>query len=205
MLHQELTALDSAPAGASRWLVPGLVAVAALSALVLFWLIGAPVVGAAAAVIVAGLYAAVAVMERLSATAIAEPLAVAPDYALVGSALALCGDAAALTMFDGSLLIANSTYRERFGSGIPPLELAKNEDDRQSLELARTLALRDGAGCAAGLTTASAARESWPRWSILAGPWSPPTGPSPRARVQPASFRGSCASPIWSRSRTTIC
>ena len=155
MLHQELTALDSAPAGASRWLVPGLVAVAALSALVLFWLIGAPVVGAAAAVIVAGLYAAVAVMERLSATAIAEPLAVAPDYALVGSALALCGDAAALTMFDGSLLIANSTYRERFGSGIPPLELAKNEDDRQSLELARTLALRDGAGCAAGLTTAA--------------------------------------------------
>ena len=51
------------------------------------------------------------------------------------------------------MLIANSTYRERFGGARPPLELGEDEDGRHGLDVAKTMAWRDGAGCVAGVRT----------------------------------------------------
>src|SRR4051812_49771283 len=60
---------------------------------------------------------------------------------------------AALTSSEGSLLIVNPAYRERFGGSRPPLELGSDEQATQGLQLARSMAWRDGAGCVAALPT----------------------------------------------------
>src|SRR5574338_550957 len=155
MLYQELPRIDSAPLdGWARWLGPALVAGAALSAATLLLLVGWLVF--AAIVALAGLGAAAFVHRNVSRhrTTI-EAVAVAPDYSVIGSALALSSDPAALTSGEGSLLIANTAYRERFGSSRLPLDLGESEQDRQGLEVARSMAWRDGAGCVAGVHTGS--------------------------------------------------
>ncbi|HEX6604485.1 MAG TPA: response regulator [Sphingomicrobium sp.] len=155
MLYQELPRIDSAPLdGWARWLGPALVAGAALSAATLLLLVGWLVL--AAIVALAGLGAAAFVHRNVSRhrTTI-ETVAVAPDYSVIGSALALSSDPAALTSGEGSLLIANTAYRERFGSSRLPLDLGEGEQDRQGLEVARSMAWRDGAGCVAGVHTGS--------------------------------------------------
>ena len=155
MLYQELPRIDSAPLdGWARWLGPALVAGAALSAATLLLLVGWLVL--AAIVALAGLGAAAFVHRNVSRhrTTI-EAVAVAPDYSVIGSALALSSDPAALTSGEGSLLIANTAYRERFGSSRLPLDLGESEQDRQGLEVARSMAWRDGAGCVAGVHTGS--------------------------------------------------
>ncbi|HVL79210.1 MAG TPA: response regulator [Sphingomicrobium sp.] len=154
MLHRELTDLDTAPAGATRYLVPGLVGAAAASAAVCFWLLGLPLAGIAAAAIIVATFGIVLGIERRAPSLAVEPLSVVPDFSLLGSALGLCGDAAAITSSEGSLLIANAAYRERFGDYRPPLDLADGDEGRQSLEIARTMAVRDGAGCVGGVSCA---------------------------------------------------
>ena len=47
----------------------------------------------------------------------------AQTISLVGSALGLSRDPAALTSSEGSVLVVNSAYRERFGGNLPPLSL----------------------------------------------------------------------------------
>jgi two-component system cell cycle sensor histidine kinase/response regulator CckA len=79
---------------------------------------------------------------------------VGPDYSLVGSALGLSREPTALTTSEGSLLIVNAAYREHFGGTRPPLDLASDDQARQGLQLARSMAWRDGAGCVAGIATA---------------------------------------------------
>src|SRR5436305_1146907 len=115
MLHQELPQIDSSPLdGWGSWLVPGLIGAVALTAAVLLLLSGQPSLAAVA--VAAGLIAGGAVYWRGTRTRhVREPIVAGPDYSLVGSALALCGEAAVLTSEDGSLLIANCAYRERFG------------------------------------------------------------------------------------------
>ena len=153
MLYQELPSIESTPLdGWGRWLVPALIAGAAASAAVLASLAGQPLVAGVIALV--GLAAAGLVsMRRPTASAPRETLVVGPDYALLGSALGLSGDPVALTTGEGSLLLANAAYRERFGGTPPPLELATGEDAREGLTLARTMAWRDGAGCVAGIET----------------------------------------------------
>jgi two-component system cell cycle sensor histidine kinase/response regulator CckA len=97
------------------------------------------------------------VMRRPARTAQTESMVMGPDYAVVGSALSLSGDPAALTTSEGSLLIVNSAYRERFG-GRPPLALGRDEDAGNGLEMARAMAYRDGAGCVAGIATDAGSR-----------------------------------------------
>ena len=82
-----------------------------------------------------------------------EPIVVGPDYSLVGSALGLGRDPAALTTSEGSLLIVNAAYRERFGGSRPPLSLGIDDEARSGLEMAKSMASRDGAGCVAGIGT----------------------------------------------------
>jgi two-component system cell cycle sensor histidine kinase/response regulator CckA len=155
MLYQELPAIESTPLdGWGRWLAPALIVGAAGSAAVLLLIAGLPLVAGALALL--GLAAAAFLTLRTSsAPAPSEPLVAGPDYALLGSALGLSGDPVALTSGEGSLLLANAAYRERFGGTPPPLELAADDDAREGLTLARTMAWRDGAGCVAGIETVS--------------------------------------------------
>ena len=153
MLYQELPRLQSTPLdGWSRWLVPALVVGAALSAALVLVLVGQLIIAAAAAAI--GLATgAIAFAMAPGRSAVAGPLVVGPDYSVVGAALGLAKEPAALTTVEGSLLIANGAYRERFGGGRPPLELGKDEDARDALAMARAMASRDGGGCVAGVAT----------------------------------------------------
>ena len=77
----------------------------------------------------------------------------APDYSLVGSALALSREPTALTTDEGSLLIVNTAYRDRFGGSRSPLDLGADEHALQGLQLAKSMAWRDGAGCVPAVTT----------------------------------------------------
>jgi len=158
MLHQELPSIDVTPLdGASRWLVPALVGGAALTGALLAWMLGFPLV--AGLFVAGGLVGATAVALADKRTRPHAPpvkgLNLAPDYSIVGSTLGLSREPAALTDSDGGLLIANSAYRERFGGACPPLTLGTDEDSSHSLHVARSMARRDGGGCAAGIATAS--------------------------------------------------
>ena len=153
MLQQNLPRISSSPLdGWGRWLAPALIAAAGLSGALVLLLVGQMTLAGMAAVIAVG--AAIAGYLRAAQPAsVAEPIVGGPDFTLVGSALGMCGDAAALTSENGSLLIANSAYRDRFGGSPPPLQLGTDEDSEQGLEVARTMAWRDGAGCAGRIKT----------------------------------------------------
>ena len=156
MLYEELPGIDESPlGGGERWLMPVLVAGAGFSIALVLAIVGVPLI-VAAGVAGAGLIAAVFAHIRSSSTiSPAEPLVVGPDYALIGSTLSLSSDAVALTTGEGSLLVVNAAYRERFGGTNPPLQLANDDDARQGLQLAQSMAWRDGAGCVAGIATAA--------------------------------------------------
>ena len=153
MLYQELPRIESTPLdGWGRWLAPSLIVAAALTAAVLLFAAGQPLIGAA--ILLAGLVGAAFAYVRGAAPSVpSEPLLAGPDYALLGSALGLSSDPVTLTTGEGSLILVNAAYRERFGGARPPLELAATEDARRGLELAQTMAWRDGAGCVAGIET----------------------------------------------------
>ena len=151
MLHQELPASLGRPIGGSRWLLPvlGLAALASAAAVYL----AAGLVAALALLACAAVGGAVAaIAHRSPAEARAEAIAGAPDYALIGAALGLSGEPAAITSRDGALLAANEPYRERFGA-LNPLGLASDEDSKLSVGAAVAMAWRDGAGCVAGVAT----------------------------------------------------
>jgi two-component system cell cycle sensor histidine kinase/response regulator CckA len=157
MLYQELPTIDSAPLdGWGRWLAPALIAAAALTAALVLLLLRQPWVAAGA--FVAGLAgAALARLRPARREETPEPLATGPDYALVGSVLGLSDDPVALTTGEGSLLLVNAAYRERFGGARPPLQLGSNDEAKEGLKVAQGMALRDGAGCVAGIGTAAGA------------------------------------------------
>ena len=152
MLYQELPRIDSTPLDKwGRWLTPALVGAAALTLALGLFLLGSSLLAGCA--IVAGI-AGVAVLLRQSSLSktLAEPLVGGTDYSLVGSALGLSRDPVALTDDEGSLLVVNNAYRERFGNAAP-LKLAATDEALQGLRLAQTMASRDGAGCVAGIET----------------------------------------------------
>ena len=153
MLHQELPSISAQPLnGKGRWLLPGLGAAAGLS-LFLIWLhfgIGPTLFLAAL-----GAGGAVATFFALGGRPVREPqeaVGGGPDFGLVGAALALCEEPAAITASDGSLLAANEAYRMRFDA-VPPLKLPADEESTQSILTAVSMAWRDGAGCVAGVAT----------------------------------------------------
>jgi two-component system, cell cycle sensor histidine kinase and response regulator CckA len=156
MLYQELPRIDSTSLdGMGRWLAPLLVAAGAATAGIILLLVGYPWI--AAAVLVIGMIAAILSSRQYARqVSLGEPLVAGPDYSLVGSALSLSRDPVALTDGDGSVLVVNSAYRERFASS-PPLQLAASDEARQGLKLARSMAWRDGAGCVAGIETSAGA------------------------------------------------
>jgi two-component system cell cycle sensor histidine kinase/response regulator CckA len=152
MLHQELPAIASRPLDGERWLLPALAGAALLSAVAVWWLLGPIAAGALALLALTGAIAGGLAIRRKHGTTGSEILGGGPDYALVGAALALCDEPAAITSTDGALLAANDAYRERF-EAIPPLRLSADDESSQSLIAAVSMAWRDGAGCAAGVAT----------------------------------------------------
>jgi two-component system cell cycle sensor histidine kinase/response regulator CckA len=152
MLYQELPRIESTPLdGWERWLAPALAAAAGFSAAVVFEIAGQRLVGLISLIVgigVAGVLARRSPVAQVST----EPLAAGPDYSLVGSALGISGDPVALTDSEGTLLVVNVAYRERFGA-TPPLALAASDQAGQALALARSMAWRDGGGCVAGVET----------------------------------------------------
>src|SRR5438105_2141669 len=153
MLYQELPRIESTRLdGWAQWLAPAVIAAAALTAGLLLLLLGQPLFAGAA--LLAGMGGGAFVYSRSRpGLPVAEPLVVGPDYSLLGSALGLSREPVALTSSEGSLLIVNAAYRERFGGTRPPLDLGGDDQARQGLQLAKTMAWRDGAGCVAGIAT----------------------------------------------------
>ncbi|HMI40093.1 MAG TPA: response regulator [Sphingomicrobium sp.] len=154
MLHRQLAAIDAeTPTRGVRWLLPALVAAAAVSAALLLWMIGEQRI--AGMVVLGGLLIVgiLSAIERRTRPAVLIRPVELPDYAIVGSALAMAGDAAALTDGDGRLVMANAQYGERFKGAPGPLTLGADEDARDLLDTARAMAWRDGAGCVAGVAT----------------------------------------------------
>ena len=153
MLHQELPAIETRPSpGDARWLIPGAAAAVALSAAALLWLAGVTGTAFLLLAIVAGAAVGAVYLGRQKAGTV-QPLVGSTDYAIVGSSLAMTSEPAALTSAEGSLLVANPAYRERFGSR-PPLKLPIDEESKGAIETALRMAWRDGAGCAARVATA---------------------------------------------------
>ena len=154
MLHQELPTIASHPLdGRSRWLLPALGCAAILS-LALIWL----QFGIVPTLVLAGLaggggFAMLNALGKRTAGPGSEAVAEqSSDFGLVGAALALCEEPAAITSTDGTLLAANEAYRTRFET-VPPLRLPADHDSTQALLSVVSMAWRDGAGCAAGIAT----------------------------------------------------
>ncbi|MDQ3246353.1 MAG: response regulator [Pseudomonadota bacterium] len=143
--------------GELRWLIPVLAIGAALSGGGLILLLGYPVMAAAFAVATALLCVlALQLAKRQPPLVIDTPDAV-PDFSVIGSTLALAREAATVTDLEGRLLVTNSAYRDRVGA-VPPLEAGIDADAADSLATVRSMALRDGAGCAGGVATTAGPR-----------------------------------------------
>jgi two-component system cell cycle sensor histidine kinase/response regulator CckA len=148
MLHGDIERIASpAQDRLSALLLPLLLAGAALTVLVLAASLGHWQIGLAAAAAI-GLAVFWVYRPSQPTLLVAGPLVSAPDYSVVGASLNLSSDPAALTSSEGSLLNAKSAYRDLFGSA-PPLSLGCGEEGAKLLEMARSMASRDGAGCVA--------------------------------------------------------
>ena len=157
MLHQELPSIESAALGGwGRWIAPALIVAGAVTIALLLLIAGKSLI-AAALVVLAAVAAAMVLYRTPGRLRPSEPLLGGPDYALLGSALGLSTDPVALTTGEGSLLLVNGAFRERFGGARPPLELAANNDAAEGLKLAQTMAWRDGGGCVAAVETIAGA------------------------------------------------
>lgn len=153
MLHQELPDVASRPLdGGERWLLPALCGGAVLTVAAFWFLFGAVAALVVAVLAIGGGAAGWFAFRSPPAAAPTEALQTGPDYGLVGAALALCDEPAAITSADGGLLAANELYRERF-EAVPPLSLPADGESTQALATAVSMAWRDGAGCAAGVAT----------------------------------------------------
>ena len=146
MLYEQLDLVRDEPLdGGLRWLVPALVAAAAASGAVLFYLVDQPIyAGLFLAGFVAMLVAAFVIERRGTKRVEVDPV-ILPDLQLVGASLALARDPAAMTAPDGTLRSINPAYQARFGSHLP-IDLGKDDTARDAIAMARELAWREGSG-----------------------------------------------------------
>ena len=145
MLYEQLDLADTEPLdGGLRWLVPGLVAAAAASGALLFYLAGQSLyAGIFLAGFVAMLVAAFVIDRRGPKVIEVAPMLV-PDLELVGAAMGMSADAAVLTDEDGSVRSINPAFKARFGTARAPLEVGQGKKSGKLLAGLREAALRDG-------------------------------------------------------------
>ena len=149
MLYEQLDLAEVEPLdGGFRWLVPALVAAAAASGALLFFLIGQPIYGGLFLAGFVGMLVAAFIIDRRGVKRVQLEPIILPDLALVGSALNLATDPAAITDLAGALKAINVTYKTWFGGTPGPLEVGK--DKKQAAALARLFdkSVRDGVGAA---------------------------------------------------------
>ena len=146
MLYEQLDLVRDEPIdGGLRWLVPALVAAAAASGAVLFYLVDQPMfAGLFLAGFVAMLVAAFVIERRGGKRIEVDPI-ILPDLQLVGASLALATEPAALTSPDGTLKSINPAYKARFGARAPS-ELGQDDAANLAIVAAREMAWREGAG-----------------------------------------------------------
>jgi two-component system cell cycle sensor histidine kinase/response regulator CckA len=154
LLYEQLDLNEVEPLeGGLRWLMPGLVAAAAASGALLFFMIGQPIYGGLFLAGFVGMLVAAFVIDRRSARRVEVEPVILPDLALVGSALSLSPDAAVITAADGSLRSVNAAYKTRFGGTPDPLEAGKDKKAAKLLANLREAALRDGSASAEEVQT----------------------------------------------------
>jgi two-component system cell cycle sensor histidine kinase/response regulator CckA len=120
--------------------VPALVAAAAISGALLFFLIGQPIYGGLFLAGFVGMLVATFVIDRRGSRRVEVEPVVLPDLAMAGSVLNLSSDPAAITDPEGTLKAINAAYKARFNGTPGPLEIGG--DKKASAGLAR---LKDGA------------------------------------------------------------
>jgi two-component system cell cycle sensor histidine kinase/response regulator CckA len=120
--------------------VPALVAAAAISGALLFFLIGQPIYGGLFLAGFVGMLVATFVIDRRGSRRVEVEPVVLPDLAMAGSVLNLSSDPAAITDPEGTLKAINAAYKARFNGTPGPLEIGG--DMKASAGLAR---LKDGA------------------------------------------------------------
>jgi len=133
--------------------MPGLVAAAAASGALLFFMIGQPIYGGLFLAGFVGMLVAAFVIDRRGAKRVEVEPVILPDLALVGSALSLSPDAAVITAADGTLRSVNAAYKTRFGGTPDPLAAGKDKKAAKLLANLRDVALRDGSATAEGVQT----------------------------------------------------
>ncbi|MBA3666141.1 MAG: response regulator [Sphingomonas sp.] len=134
-----------------RWLLPALVAAAAASGALLFYLLAQPIYAGLFFASFVAMLVAVFVIDRRGGTPVEMAPIVLPDLQLIGSSLALASDPVALTDPDGSLKSINPAYRTRFGASVTPLEIFAEPGARAAVAELRSTAWRDGEAEAQGL------------------------------------------------------
>ena len=144
MLYEQLAPIEARPLdGGLRWLVPALVAAAAGSGALLFFMVGQPLfAGLFLAGFVAMLVAAFVIDRRGARRVEVEPIVLA-DIALLGSVLDVAAEPAILTALDGTLRSVNAAYKARFPGTPLPTELGDSEQKVVLAQL-RDRACRDG-------------------------------------------------------------
>jgi two-component system cell cycle sensor histidine kinase/response regulator CckA len=154
LLYEQFDLAEAEPLrGGLRWLVPALVAAAAASGAVLFYLLGQQLYGALFLAGFVAMLVAAFVIDRRSARRIEVAPLILPDLALVGTALGLSSDPVAMTLADGTLKSVNAAYKARFGQKLP-LELGKNKQAAKVIAGLADSAQRDGEASAADLALA---------------------------------------------------
>ena len=146
MLYEKLDLANLDPQGGGlRWLVPALVAAAAASGALLFYVVGEPLFAGLFLTGFVAMLVAAFIVERRGEKRIEIGPVVLPDIPLIGSVLGLSPDPVAITAPDGTLKSANPAYKARFKGTPSPLDIG-NKASRMALALVRESALRDGNG-----------------------------------------------------------
>ena len=144
MLYEQFDLAEAQPlSGGLRWLVPALVAAAAASGALLFYLLGQELYGALFLAGFVAMLVATFVIDRRGAKRVEAPPLILPDLALVGSAIGLSQDAVAMTSVDGVLKSVNAAYKEIFGQKAP-LEIGKGKQASKMIAGLAEAAQRDG-------------------------------------------------------------
>ena len=154
MLYEQFDLAEAEPLrGGLRWLVPALVAAAAVSGAVLFYLLGQQLYGALFLAGFVAMLVAAFVIDRRGARRVEVAPVVLPDLALVGTALGLSSDPVAMTGADGGLKSVNAAYKARFGQKAPA-EIGKGKQGGSAISQLAEAARRDGEGSMADVPLA---------------------------------------------------